>query len=45
VQAAGWHTATWDGCDSRGHAVAPGALFLRLDAGDTAVTRKLMLLR
>ena len=45
LQAAGDHAATWDGLDSRGHRAGSGIYFLRLEAGNQAVTRKAVFLR
>ena len=38
-------TATWDGRDDRGRAVATGVYFYRLVAGDYSQTRKMVLLK
>jgi flagellar hook assembly protein FlgD len=48
--AAGEHLARWDGRDERGHRVAAGVYFYRLDAdgrqaGPTQSTRRLVVLR
>ena len=44
--AAGEHRVVWDGTDDRGHAVASGTYFMRLDAeGSPAESRKVILLR
>jgi len=42
---AGWHTATWDGSDRYGTAVAGGVYFLRLTAGGYTFTQKAVLVR
>ncbi|HET9952182.1 MAG TPA: FlgD immunoglobulin-like domain containing protein [Candidatus Eisenbacteria bacterium] len=42
---AGWHALTWDGRDGRGSAVASGIYFLRLEAADGVVVRKLAMTR
>lgn len=42
---AGPHTAAWDGRDSRGHCVAPGIYFCRLEMAGGAVSSKMVLLR
>jgi hypothetical protein len=43
--AAGEHTATWNGSDSRGNAVGSGVYFCRFTCGGRTVTRKMILLR
>lgn len=45
VAPAGAHTRQWDGRDDRGAAVASGVYILRLEAGGTALTRKMVLLK
>lgn len=45
VQTAGGHTASWDGRDDRGVAVASGVYFCRLRAGDVTDTRRMVLLK
>ena len=45
IQAAGEHTATWDGTDSSGGRAGSGIYFLRLEAGSRAVTRKAVFLK
>ena len=42
---AGTYTFRWDGRDSRGHDVAPGAYFCSLTAGSGRIVRKVILLR
>lgn len=42
---AGPHTAAWDGRDSRGHRVAPGIYFCRLEVAGESVARKMVVLR
>ncbi len=44
-QAAGTHTARWEGKDGRGRSVGTGQYFLRLESGDLVAVRKLMLIR
>lgn len=41
----GAHMIRWDGRDENGRPVAQGIYFYRLEAGDFAATRKLMVLR
>jgi hypothetical protein len=38
-------SVTWDGRDSSGDEVSPGIYFLRMEAGDFAATKKMMVLR
>lgn len=42
ARAAGAYHVRWDGCDERGHAVAPGVYLVRLEANGTSATRKLV---
>ena len=42
---AGRHTAVWDGRDAGGHAVPSGVYFYRLQAGDTVLARRMLLVR
>ena len=42
---AGHHEAYWNGSDSTGNPVASGVYIYRLEAGDSAETRKMMLVR
>jgi hypothetical protein len=42
---AGRHEVTWDGRDARGHKVASGVYLGRLEAGDHAETKRMVLLR
>jgi hypothetical protein len=42
---AGPHSAVWNGRDSRGHRVAPGVYFCRLEAAGESVARKMVLLK
>jgi flagellar hook assembly protein FlgD len=42
---AGIHEATWDGRDEKGREVASGVYFYRLEAGDYARTRKMLLVK
>ena len=44
-QQAGYHRLHWDGRDGAGHPVASGAYLYRLVTDETALTRKLILLR
>jgi len=43
--AQGEHVAVWDGTDASGRSVASGTYFCRLRVGDSAQTRKMVLLR
>ena len=43
--AAGRHQATWDGRDEAGALAPAGLYFLRFDAGDRSLTRRIALLR
>jgi len=43
TQSAGHYTATWDGRDNAGHAVANGVYFAKLIAGDYQATQKMVL--
>jgi hypothetical protein len=43
--AAGAHTAVWDGRDDAGRALPSGIYLYRLDAGDGAVTKKMIMLQ
>jgi len=43
--AAGDYRLTWDGTDDRGHPLASGAYFYRLEAGREVEAKKLILLR
>ncbi len=44
-QAAGYHVATWDGRDDRGHAVAAGVYLVRLESGRQQRTEKVLWVR
>jgi hypothetical protein len=44
-QAAGMHSARWDGRDDEGRALASGTYLYRMEAGTFAQTRKMILLR
>jgi len=44
-QSAGEHDVTWNGRDDRGSRSATGVYFCRLEAGQTTLTRKLVLLK
>lgn len=44
-QGSGIHTVTWDGRTSSGRRAASGHYYLRIEAGDHAVTRSLLLVR
>ena len=43
--AGGRNSVTWDGTDSHGVSVASGVYFVRLTAEDTALTRKVVLMK
>jgi len=43
--AAGPHTATWKGTDSRDRAVGAGVYFLRLESGEGTATQKMVLVK
>jgi hypothetical protein len=45
VRDQGPHVITWDGRDSRGHALAPGIYFCSLQAKNQFATRKIVLIR
>ena len=42
---AGLNTAVWDGTDDRGHQVASGFYFYRLDAPNFTETRRMLLVK
>lgn len=42
---AGNQTVTWDGTDLTGHTVASGVYFYKLNAGDFAATKKMLMLK
>ncbi|OYD15955.1 hypothetical protein CH333_04620, partial [candidate division WOR-3 bacterium JGI_Cruoil_03_44_89] len=44
-QPAGYHTVTWDGRDDAGIKVSSDVYFLRFEAGDYSITRKLLMMR
>lgn len=44
-QAAGARSVPWDGRNDRGERVPAGVYFARLDAGDFAATRKMLVVR
>jgi hypothetical protein len=44
-RAAGRHEVRWDGRDARGHRVASGIYFYRLEAGDRLAIRKMALMK
>ena len=44
-QEAGYYTVTWDGKDRFGNDVASGVYFYRLQAGDFARTKRMVLLK
>jgi flagellar hook assembly protein FlgD len=41
----GDRSATWDGTDARGSRASPGVYFCRLAAGESVLTRKMVLLQ
>jgi flagellar hook assembly protein FlgD len=45
VMDAGEHSAVWDGRDFNGAAVATGAYLYQMQAGDTEIVKKMMLLK
>jgi hypothetical protein len=45
VKEAGTHTASWDGTDRNGQALASGVYFYRLEAGDFSRTHRMTLLK
>jgi hypothetical protein len=45
VHAAGQYATAWNGWDREGHQVAPGIYVVRLEAGQTSASRKLVMLR
>ena len=45
VQPAGSYTIVWDGRDAHGHRLPSGIYFIRLEAGEFSVHRKMVLLR
>lgn len=45
VETAGWRSVVWDGRDRAGRPVASGAYFARLEAGDAAEVRKVLVAR
>jgi hypothetical protein len=42
---AGWKSVTWDGRDDGGNSVATGVYLYRLEAGNTVIKKKMMLLK
>jgi hypothetical protein len=44
-QAPGMHTITWQGTDTAGRQMASGVYYYRLRMGETAVTRRMLLVR
>ncbi len=44
-QPAGRHVAAWDGLDAEGRALTPGVYFCRMQAGDTVLTCKIVVVR
>jgi flagellar hook assembly protein FlgD len=44
-ESAGPHEVAWDGCDDMGRPVASGVYFMTLEAGETSVSGKAVLLR
>ena len=45
VNAAGWHTAQWDGTDEQGRAAASGTYVYRMVAAGTVQAGKMTLVR
>jgi len=45
IEKPGYYVATWDGKDQSGHHVASGVYLYRMEAGDFAKTRKLVVVR
>jgi hypothetical protein len=45
VQAAGYRSAYWNGCDDRGRTVAPGVYYCRFKADDFLAAQKLVVRR
>ncbi len=45
VQPAGQYSLSWAGTDDRGHQVSSGTYFYRLTAGESSVTKKMILLK
>jgi hypothetical protein len=45
AESAGNHTVEWDGCDDYGGRVSSGVYLYRLTAGETVLSRKMMLLK
>jgi len=45
VMGSGTHTATWDGSDERGKAVASGVYLYRMEAGEHTESRRMVLVR
>ncbi|MBU0719366.1 MAG: hypothetical protein KJ749_14055, partial [Planctomycetes bacterium] len=45
AQNAGVYEVRWDGRDDAGHPVASGVYYYRLEAGDQAMTEKMILLK
>ncbi len=41
----GYQRRVWDGCDANGDRVAPGTYFYRMESGDFAATKKMVLAR
>jgi len=41
----GYHEAVWNGTDSHGRCVSSGVYFYRLDTGNKAITKKMLLLK
>ncbi len=44
-RAAGRYTVTWDGRDESGHVVGTGVYFYRLQAGESALVKKMLLVK
>ena len=45
TQSAGPHTRTWDGTDDRGHVVASGLYFYRLNTSSGTLVRKMLMIK
>lgn len=45
VQTPGEFVTTWNGCDSKGHSLASGMYFYRLQVGEMNLTQKMIFLK